>query len=640
MGCKASKGANVTNPGRGSLTSTGTTFTAALAAAEGAAVSAFQVTKMAVDVLDDMVDDLFESEESEKDDENTLYLVFEDEEDEDHRIGFSRRFAAIPDLGIIFAEFGVDETKVVGFRKYESEAVSEAEKLGVKKGWVLIKINQVVVKDMSPQDTITFLREREQLLPETREFRPWNEVLDEEKRMMEEHNSKLTTTLGDAVEPLQARTTAFRCEDPRQHNRVNKDDLYIVAFHYPGLTAPVDKYSEAGFLSPFWDSPPGEGIRLADAAGEDEWYFPNAEVAFLAMEVWSRGDELRFTGAEDARRAVDLLKRETDLQDADEIQEVRNLSVPMGSENALHLNTYIGYGTRLNGVLAVLRAKFVMGTTLGNALIATGGTFLLYLPVHQEHHEEEESGTGSSTRRLHKRGHRRTRKRKNSAGIPLSEIAFDVEGLNNTLGLLLMKVRSELTATDAKWGEWLDGTLQLDQIIAGEKSSALELAKMRWNALVATCAQAVTESLQRRSERARKSSKEPDPQSPHTGSRPETHAANQEDDVLALTESAAELDPERRIERLYQTPADAGMSVFKPVWEYEAASRVTQRRATLSAPLSPPASTSSNLQSRFQAGIPKAESLALPAQEEAFDFLGDALADASAFHHQPAARAI
>mmetsp|Transcript_35238 Transcript_35238/g.64401 ORF Transcript_35238/g.64401 Transcript_35238/m.64401 type:complete len:649 (+) Transcript_35238:173-2119(+) len=469
-------------------------------------------------------------------DEEALYLVFRDLEGQDHRLAFYRQGAG-DTLGMIMAEWNHDETKVAGFMASKHGVVSQAEKLGVQVGWTLRKVGSTDVSYFTPQDAITVLRHEVQRLREHRTVRNWTEVVAEEHRREVQRSLRVIDDANVKV-VLTANLHGFVCEDPRiceEH-----DMLGVVAFHYPGGKSRVDSISQATFLSNSFDLGV-DGIALSSVEDGSRQWFSNVEAAFLAMEVWESADQLRFTAAEDARRAVQLVKHEGFDCSDDE---------PMD---------YIGYGSRAHALLAVLRSKFAAGTRLGDALVNTRGSFLLYFAEEEDGlHHGHAMGPPKGARSISNASTMSSRpSRLRAEGPKISESSLDEPGLLNTLGLLLMKVRGEISSADDGWSDWLERQCCLTDMLNGISNSEVRLAKLRWNAVVEHCRIAVREKL------ASLERNESEKRQRHTKGAKVSETTTQ---LQLAIQSEDSCRTTRTSTPMYKSAADAGISVFRPVW--------------------------------------------------------------------------
>mmetsp|Transcript_43797 Transcript_43797/g.101169 ORF Transcript_43797/g.101169 Transcript_43797/m.101169 type:complete len:610 (-) Transcript_43797:128-1957(-) len=500
----------------------------------------------AVDAAADLVFE--ESSEDEdalhKKNPDCLYLVFLDKKGEEHGVAFYRQ-----GLGMTLTEWS-DNLKVAGFYKTDvNEVVSPAEERGVQIGWSLIRIGHIDVSEMQPTDAVNILREKELCLMQHRSVKPWVQVVTEDKS-----KTRVERHVVDVQGKHTVMMDAFITSDPRG---AGYGDVSVVAFHYPGFKTRVDRMCQASFLSNFHDSGSAPFMVHDAFHGTEGKTFSNAECAFLAMEVWDYAEELRYSGPEDARKIVNTAKTDRAEQrslvkaSASASTTVQTPSASTTSKlrfgkEEVEFGEDLGYKTRLRALLAVLRAKFHDHTDLGLALMGTGSAFLLYYPADTEASRTSRKGKRMSSK---------------DGGVPVSEAAFDEPGLPNTLGLLLMYIRYELGAEDGGWGEWLEESCSVSEILDDGADSSVEFGKLVWNTAVVRCVHCVEQGLKR--------SKEPPKEKQE-----ELEEAKEERTSVQVAvveapqvEQAVEVVVDSNAEPDWRHAADAGISIYTPTWD-------------------------------------------------------------------------
>ncbi|CAE8710445.1 unnamed protein product [Polarella glacialis] len=129
----------------------------------------------------------------------------------------------------------------------------------------------------------------------------------------------------------------------------------LVAFYFPGRSAPCDEKCRADFLGNFWDL--GSGRLKLTPPGSDPRYFRTAEGAYQALKFWKASEATAFEGLP-GEQALKLSRHLSDK----------------GIEMDPH---FAGYGTAWQAMRAVLAAKFSKGSDMANALRKTENAFLL-----------------------------------------------------------------------------------------------------------------------------------------------------------------------------------------------------------------------------------------------------------------------
>lgn len=128
-------------------------------------------------------------------------------------------------------------------------------------------------------------------------------------------------------------------------------DVGLLAFYYPGREEAWDALCQAGFLGNFYNLPESLHLTAPNFPGK-EHVFLNAEAAFQALKFWNRASEFEKLSGEESFRLKVKLRGHEDF-------------------------TYGGYGGNWQGMMAVLKAKFSVGSLMGNTLCSTGDAFLL-----------------------------------------------------------------------------------------------------------------------------------------------------------------------------------------------------------------------------------------------------------------------
>lgn len=128
-------------------------------------------------------------------------------------------------------------------------------------------------------------------------------------------------------------------------------DVGLLAFYYPGREEAWDALCQAGFLGNFYNLPESLRLTAPNFPGK-EHVFLNAEAAFQALKFWNRASEFEQLSGEESFRLKVKLRGHEDF-------------------------TYGGYGGNWQAMMAVLKAKFRVGSLMGNTLCSTGDAFLL-----------------------------------------------------------------------------------------------------------------------------------------------------------------------------------------------------------------------------------------------------------------------
>ncbi|CAE8720359.1 unnamed protein product, partial [Polarella glacialis] len=132
--------------------------------------------------------------------------------------------------------------------------------------------------------------------------------------------------------------------------------LDLVAFYFPGASAPCDEKCRADFLGNFWDLGP-DRLKLAPPGSQEPRNFRTAEGAYQALKFWNSDDARAFEAAS-GDQALKLSR--------------------VLSNKGIEIDTdFAGYGNPWQAMRAVLAAKFIRGGAMANALKKTENAFLL-----------------------------------------------------------------------------------------------------------------------------------------------------------------------------------------------------------------------------------------------------------------------
>lgn len=170
---------------------------------------------------------------------------------------------------------------------------------------------------------------------------------------------------------------AVTFEDPRSD--IERKQVQIVAFHFPGRQEACDHFFGATFLASCYEFGPEavyiEPPAALEVGGPTFMSFSNAMAAFQALKFWTWAKDFSALSGEQAIRKSQDLKGQEDEQ-------------------------YAGYGSAWRAMLVVLLAKFE-GNELSDALLKTDDAFLLDhagergdLPAHSSDSEWSDGADG------------------------------------------------------------------------------------------------------------------------------------------------------------------------------------------------------------------------------------------------------
>lgn len=155
------------------------------------------------------------------------------------------------------------------------------------------------------------------------------------------------------VEVPMPELTVAKFKDPRLN--VGCSDVPVVPFYFPDKETQWDERAQAGFLGNFW--PCEISIQATDPKTlETRMHtFMNSEAAYQALKYWDQASEfIGLCGGESCYLA------KTKRSGSEAIDP-----------------TYGGYGGSWQAMMACLKVKFELGSTMADCLLATEDSFLL-----------------------------------------------------------------------------------------------------------------------------------------------------------------------------------------------------------------------------------------------------------------------